>query len=81
MLMAIRTPFFNKYYNSLKTLSSKTSCISLAPTSSPMLASHSRALMSPTIDAGHGQLVPDELLKWKRFVIIQQIEQALSIFL
>ncbi|KAH3894389.1 hypothetical protein DPMN_018546 [Dreissena polymorpha] len=30
MLMAIRTPFFNKYYNSLKKLSSKRSCISLA---------------------------------------------------
>ncbi|KAH3818941.1 hypothetical protein DPMN_120669 [Dreissena polymorpha] len=52
MLMAIRTPFFNKYYNLLKKLSTKTSCISLARHIFSNVGysntSNSRALMSPT---------------------------------
>ncbi|KAH3818959.1 hypothetical protein DPMN_120687 [Dreissena polymorpha] len=52
MLMAIRAPFFNKYYNLLKKLSSKTSCISLARHIFSNVGysntSNRRALMSPT---------------------------------
>ncbi|KAH3878918.1 hypothetical protein DPMN_002819 [Dreissena polymorpha] len=82
--MTIRTPFFNKYYNSLKTLSSKTSCISLARHIFSNVGFKQQSLDEfdfHPIRCWTWTLVQDELLKWKRFVIIQQIEQALSNFL